>query len=324
MKKNPIYESLIDKSIGSMLSAIEIYNKPDFKYREETFAILAINSWELLLKARLLKLNNYRVNSIYCYKPYINKNGEKSRKKKVLDRNRTNNPKSISINEALGRLDTLHELPTKLRDNIESLIEFRDNAIHFVNMRDLSKPLQELGFACIKNYVQVLKDWQTKRSLAKYNLYLMPLAYVENKMDVDCASSPEAQNFIKLVKQKLDGEDKDADYNIAIKIELKFQKGNSFGAANVKYDENGVPVTLSEEDIRKRFPLTYKDVVNKAKTRYSDFKCGKNFNSIMKQIKLNNKLYYERQLDSHNPKSQKKGFYSTNIWQEMDTHYTRI
>ncbi|WP_235417413.1 DUF3644 domain-containing protein, partial [Leyella stercorea] len=49
MKKNPIYESLIDKSIGSMLSAIEIYNKPDFKYREETFAILAINSWELLL-----------------------------------------------------------------------------------------------------------------------------------------------------------------------------------------------------------------------------------------------------------------------------------
>ena len=38
MKKNPIYESLIDKSIGSMLSAIEIYNKPDFKYREETFA----------------------------------------------------------------------------------------------------------------------------------------------------------------------------------------------------------------------------------------------------------------------------------------------
>jgi len=104
MKKNPIYESLIDKSIGSMLSAIEIYNKPDFKYREETFAILAINSWELLLKARLLKLNNYRVNSIYCYKPYINKNGEKSKKKKILDRNRTNNPKSISIYEALSRL----------------------------------------------------------------------------------------------------------------------------------------------------------------------------------------------------------------------------
>ena len=34
--------------------------------------------------------------------------------------------------------------------------------------------------------------------------------------------------------------------DIAIKIELKFQKGNSFGAACVKYDENGVPITLSD------------------------------------------------------------------------------
>ena len=323
MKKNRIYESLIDKSIGSMLSAIEIYNKPDFKYREETFAILAVNSWELLLKARILKLNNYRINSIYCYKPYINKNGEKSNKKKVLDRNRTNNPKSISIYDALNRLDSRNELPCKLKENIESLVEFRDNAIHFVNMKDLSKPLQELGFACIKNFVQILKDWQTKRSMSKYNLYLMPLAYVDNKLDVESATTPEAQNFIKLVKQKLNEENEDDDYDIAIKIELKFQKGNSFGAASVKYDENGIPITLSEEDLRQKFPLTYHEVVEKARKRYSDFKCGEKFNGLMKQIKQNDKLYYERKLDSHNPKSQKKGFYSSNIWQTLDNYYIR-
>ena len=46
-----------------MISAIEIYNKPDFKYREETFAILAINSWELLLKEKWLKENNNKVRS---------------------------------------------------------------------------------------------------------------------------------------------------------------------------------------------------------------------------------------------------------------------
>ena len=60
MKRNQLYESLIDKSISSMLSAIEIYNKPDFKYREETFAILSVNSWELLFKAKLFKQNNYK------------------------------------------------------------------------------------------------------------------------------------------------------------------------------------------------------------------------------------------------------------------------
>jgi hypothetical protein len=35
-----------------MISVIAIYNKPDFKYRDETFAILATNAWGLLLKAR--------------------------------------------------------------------------------------------------------------------------------------------------------------------------------------------------------------------------------------------------------------------------------
>lgn len=118
MRKNKTYESLIDKSIGSMLSAIEVYNKPDFKYREETFSILAVNSWELLLKARILKLSNFRINSIYCYKPYVNKEGKKSSKKKVLDRNRCNNPKTISIFDAIQRLVGQKELPQNLKVTI--------------------------------------------------------------------------------------------------------------------------------------------------------------------------------------------------------------
>lgn len=323
MRKNKTYESLIDKSIGSMLSAIEIYNKPDFKYREETFAILAVNSWELLLKARLLKLNNFRINSIYCYKAYINKKGEKSKKKKVLDRNRINNPKTISIFEALHRLDAQNGLPKNLKENVESLIEFRDNAIHFINVSDFSKALQELGFACIKNYILILKQWEIKRNLNKYNLYLMPLAYVENKLDVDAAPTVEGQNFIKLIRQKLNEQKSDDDYDIAIKIELKFQKGNSFGAAGIQYDKDGVPITLSEEDIRKKYPFTHKNVTDKAKIRYSDFKQGKEFNKIMWSVKKNDKLFYERKLDAQNPKSPKQGFYSSNIWQELDKHYTR-
>jgi hypothetical protein len=77
MKINKTYQSLLDKSINSMLSAIEIYNKPDFKYREETFAILTINSWELLFKARILKLSKYNMKSIYQLEARKKKNGEK-------------------------------------------------------------------------------------------------------------------------------------------------------------------------------------------------------------------------------------------------------
>ena len=58
MKINKTYRSLLDKSINSMLSAIEIYNKPNFSYREETFAILAINSINSPMLSKLIPLLN--------------------------------------------------------------------------------------------------------------------------------------------------------------------------------------------------------------------------------------------------------------------------
>ena len=61
MKTNKTYRSLLDKSIASMLAAIEIYNKPNFTYREDSFAILCVNAWELLLKAVYLRQNRYKM-----------------------------------------------------------------------------------------------------------------------------------------------------------------------------------------------------------------------------------------------------------------------
>ena len=46
---------ILDKSIAACVSAIEVYNKPDFRYREETFSILMVNAWELLLKSLYLE-----------------------------------------------------------------------------------------------------------------------------------------------------------------------------------------------------------------------------------------------------------------------------
>jgi hypothetical protein len=36
-----------------MIASIELYNKPQFPYREEVFVILLVNAWELLLLAIL-------------------------------------------------------------------------------------------------------------------------------------------------------------------------------------------------------------------------------------------------------------------------------
>ena len=45
---------LAEKSLQAAVAAIEIYNKPNFSYREEAFALLMSNAWELLLKAKWL------------------------------------------------------------------------------------------------------------------------------------------------------------------------------------------------------------------------------------------------------------------------------
>ena len=315
MKINKTYQSLLDKSISSMLSAIEIYNKPDFKYREETFSILAINSWELLFKARLLKLNSYKMNSIYQMEFKNKKNGEKS-KLKQPKLNRANNPKTISLAESIIRLKQKKEqISHNLIKSLFSLIELRDNSIHFHNSKPIAKEIQELGFACIKNYMETVKIWDTRLDLSKYNFYLMPLAYVSSPVSSEAILTQEIKNYLNFLKKKVDETDEeDKQYSVAIGIDI----------IGMRYDKDGIPIKLTEENITMRFPLMYKDVTSKARKRYSDFKQTKKFYKIIKEIKLNNTLCHTRKLDPSNSKSQVKTFYSTNIWQVLDNHYGKI
>ncbi|MCB0737557.1 MAG: hypothetical protein KDC92_08595 [Bacteroidetes bacterium] len=57
-------QRILEKSVQTALSAIEIYSKPDFNYREESFSILMVNAWELLLKARILQLIKIKLESL--------------------------------------------------------------------------------------------------------------------------------------------------------------------------------------------------------------------------------------------------------------------
>lgn len=323
MKINKTYRSLLDKSIASMLSAIELYNKPNFQYREETFAILAVNAWELLLKAIILRQNRYKLRSLYVLKPCINKDGTKSTTRKYVDKNRSGNPKTISIMETLSILDNQKYLPTNLRDNIEALIELRDNSIHFANMDDISRQIQELGFACIKNYITLIKEKKIEIDISNYNFYLMPLAYVSSNMVSESVLTEETKNYLTLVKSKIAKEESDQNYDIAITIDIDFKKGSSFDGLGFTYDKDGIRVALTEENIRKRYPWDSAELIRRCKMRYSDFIQNKNWNAQRNEIKNDAKLYRVRLLDPGNPKSAKKGFYSTNVFSYLDSYYTK-
>jgi len=325
MKINKTYQSLLDKSINSMLSAIEIYNKPDFKYREETFSILAINAWELLLKARLLQKSSYKMTSIYQLEPKMKKDGTKSKlfQTKV---NRSGNAMTIGLPETILRLSRKGVLLNKnLITSIRSLIELRDNAIHFHNTDDISKEIQELGFATIKNYMSIVKQWDLRIDLSQYNFYLMPLAYVDSKVESEAILTEEVKNYLTYLKAKVtQADDDDKEFDVAIGIDINFKKANAIESIPMRFDENGVGVHLSEEDVRKKYPYVHKDITTKAKLRYSNFKQGKSFNTVMKGIKMDKKLCHVRLLDPKKPKSTKRTFYSSNVWKELDKNYKKL
>lgn len=56
MSRKARCQYILEKSVHAALSAIEIYNKPDFKYREESFSppapasLTKCNSWYLIKK----------------------------------------------------------------------------------------------------------------------------------------------------------------------------------------------------------------------------------------------------------------------------------
>ena len=324
MKINKTYRSLLDKSINSMLSAIEIYNKPNFLYREETFAILAVNSWELLLKAYLLRKYSYNLKCLYRMEFVVKKNGENSKRRKPT-LNRTGNPTTIGIYEAMAKIEKLDQkFSSNLKASIEALIELRDNAIHFHNDRHISKEIQELGFACIKNYIAIIKKWKIEIKMSKYNFYLMPLAYIDSNVEVDGIITDETEKYLNFVKKKVDDNSgKNDEFTIAIAIDINFKKTNSFEGLPMKYDKDGTAVTITEEDMRVKYSLTYNDIKQQLKTRYENCKMDKTFHATMSKLKENDKLYHFRKLDISDEKSGGKGFYSTNVWKELDKFYIR-
>lgn len=129
------YRHLRRNSISALLAAIEIYNKPRFAYRDECFVILLLNAWELALKALLSKSKQ----SIY----YVKKRKQPYRTFSWADAFEKAKP---YLPKALD--------PLAVGYNLELLANYRDNAVHFYNVRDFGVLIYALAQTSIVN----LKD----------------------------------------------------------------------------------------------------------------------------------------------------------------------
>ena len=323
---------LLEKSVAAAISAIEIYNKPDFKYREETFSVLMMNAWELILKSRIVPQNNNKLSSIYVYERKLNKDGSKC-KRLSIKVNRSGNPMTIGATKAIEILlasgDT--NLKGPCQENISILQEIRDNAVHFRN-RDhfLGNKIQEVGTASLRNYLNLIRIW-FGYDLSKYNFFLMPLSFYHEFDEATSLSvekpSDQIKNLIAYITQQeiAHPSDENTDFNISLKVETQFVKANTPDAMPFHYSQSpdALQINITEEDALKKYSLDYNALTAALRKRYSNFKADQQYHDLRKAFEVDERWGRIRLLDPQNPKSAKKVFYCPEIIKEFDNHYTK-
>jgi hypothetical protein len=321
---------LADKSLASMLSAIEVYNKPDFRFREEVFTILATNAWELLLKARVLQLAGNKMPSILRYEKRRIQDGSMS-KKLYQVKNRSGNCCTINLFKAFDILvnDYGDSIPNVVRDNIEAVVEVRDNAVHFMNAElALAKKVHEIGTATIKNYIYLARKWFAI-DFGQFDIFLMPLGFLRmSGRATAVAGASEEQRLLRYIAdtQTQHDDHEDDDCNFILGVDIRFRRSEpGVGVSEVRLSDSpdALPVTMTEEDVRAQFPWDYQILTTRLRKRYSDFKANQDYHDIRAPLEKSPKLCKKRFLDPGNPKSSVKKFYSPNIVKCFDEHYTK-
>lgn len=151
------YRKLLANSKSAMLAAIEIYNKPSFTYRDECSCILLVNAWELLAKAILSK----------------NKESVFYTKKQHGTAYRT-----YSLNHALMKAKPYFPVSVSyepVKENISSLVAYRDNAIHYYNSPGMSLPVYALAQTTIVAYKDLVYEVFGQDITEEITITLLPL-----------------------------------------------------------------------------------------------------------------------------------------------------
>jgi hypothetical protein len=322
---------LVAKSRAACLSAVETYNRASALYREETFAILMINAWELLLKARVMREAGGKASALYEFKPRKKKDGNPSKLKEVK-RTRSGAPMTIGIDRCWKLVSgySTDRIDQSCIANIEALLEIRDSATHFVATdASLHKKLTEISLAAVRNYVVAAQSW-FKVSFSDLNIASIPISFSLDQKEVDAVAKKSSDAVTKFLVHMERVEASlpkgTSEYAFTVRVDFDLIKKKDDGAvkaAVVGSADADLKVVLEGDKVPPGFVWTYEELVSKLKDRYSDFKQNAAFHALMKPVKANAKLCYERFLDPVNKKGGKKAFFNPNAIKEFDAHYTR-
>lgn len=325
-----IIESLIENSKSAMIGCIEMHNKPVFPYRYEVCTILAINSWELLLKAYILQnFEDVRV---------INEDGTSKPFDECLSFVASQNEKTFRVTE----------------ENLRKIYEFRCNIIHFYDDH-IGVILYSLLHKTILFYNKFLKTNFNIDLTEESNLMLLPIGFkpfatpidfLTNKSEIE-KTSDSVKTFIKsiIVSTKALNEEgfeesillgfnmavfnenriKNADIIAGITKDdekAKLKISTVLNPANITSDENAKKYKIEEQTLFKTiYTIPYYMVIKRAREMFSDFLQNQKFNKIMKSLKENPKFHKKRFLDAVKNTGQGKDWYTNEIFNELSKYY---
>lgn len=168
MRGNPgLKGRLLENSIDAYVLALETINRLSIKYRVEAFTYLICNSWELMLKAKIIEdIGNKK--QVY----YKKKRGEPRR--------------SLSLRDCLKRVFPDDFDPT--RRNIELVADLRDDATHLV-ISQIPNDVLVLLQACVLNYHTRLGEWWGISLSERVPVGMMTLVYDLSPDQLDLSNS---------------------------------------------------------------------------------------------------------------------------------------
>jgi hypothetical protein len=239
--------------------ALEIYNKPRIEYRDESFVILLINAWELILKA------------------LVSKNGGS-----IFYRKKHHEPyRTLSWSDALSKAERFFPTaiaPLPVRRNLELLSAYRDNAVHFYNQKGFGVVIYALAQTSIVNFRDLLSE-PFHMDLAEYiNWSLLPLGisppvdpveYIAGKTASAKQPTPAVRQFLLTLASAAD-EVKKAGvdtgrlltiFNVKLESTKKIQKADVLVGVEKQAAVAGPLAIVRTVDPNVSHPLRQKEVV---------------------------------------------------------------
>jgi hypothetical protein len=310
------WKELLDKAIAATATAVEVHNQPRFLYREEAFAVLAANGWELLLKAKWLRQNDSQIGCLYVR--------EKGRVKPT----RSGNPFTHGADYLARKLVESKVLDPAVYANLQALLEIRDCAVHFFTRAGLlSRRLEGISGASVRNFICVVGEW-FQRDVSKLLLTAIPLS-CGDEIDTTMGQklSSHETRFLKFLEdlEQEQVDDNTGRFAVSVRAEVRLVGSRRTDALPFRpsNDPNATPLRVTDEEFFSMYPWSYEELTRQCRQRYRDFKQSRGYHSLRKRFECDPLYCQRRVLNPGSPKSASQLFWSQRILSEFDKHYTR-